>query len=135
MRWMSSSKGRWRRIGLLALIGLILLLSLAACSGSGNLPTQAAATQAPVGVGETEAVTPPEGDPGGEPSDTEETAVIAIPTETDGAALPEETPATGEIATEAAAPLPVRAELEATDPSTVQLASGGVQLVEFFAFW
>jgi len=25
--------------------------------------------------------------------------------------------------------------LEATDPSTVTLASGGLQLIEFFAFW
>ena len=29
----------------------------------------------------------------------------------------------------------VKPELEATDPATVQLASGQVQLVEFFAFW
>jgi hypothetical protein len=28
-----------------------------------------------------------------------------------------------------------RTELEATDPSTVQLAAGSPQLVEFFAFW
>lgn len=32
-------------------------------------------------------------------------------------------------------PLPVRNALEATNPTTVQLASGKVQLVEFFAFW
>lgn len=29
----------------------------------------------------------------------------------------------------------INKELHATDPSTVQLASGKVQLVEFFAFW
>lgn len=29
----------------------------------------------------------------------------------------------------------VKKELEATDPSTVQLAAGKPQLVEFFAFW
>lgn len=29
----------------------------------------------------------------------------------------------------------VKKELEATDPSTVQLATGKPQLVEFFAFW
>jgi len=34
----------------------------------------------------------------------------------------------------ASAPTP-RQSLEATDPSTVKLASGKVQLVEFFAFW
>jgi hypothetical protein len=28
-----------------------------------------------------------------------------------------------------------KAELESTDPSSVNLASGGVQLVEIFAFW
>ena len=30
---------------------------------------------------------------------------------------------------------PVKTGLEATDPSTVTLASGGLQFVEFFAFW
>jgi two-component SAPR family response regulator len=29
----------------------------------------------------------------------------------------------------------VRDELEATDPSSVMLASGRIQFVEFFAFW
>jgi hypothetical protein len=29
----------------------------------------------------------------------------------------------------------LKTELEATDPSTVSLASGEIQLVEFFAFW
>jgi hypothetical protein len=30
---------------------------------------------------------------------------------------------------------PAKAGLEATDPSSVELASGGPQLIEFFAFW
>jgi hypothetical protein len=30
---------------------------------------------------------------------------------------------------------PVKSALEATDPATVELASGGPLLVEFFAFW
>jgi hypothetical protein len=30
---------------------------------------------------------------------------------------------------------PVKAELEATDPETAQLAAGKPQFVEFFAFW
>ena len=34
-----------------------------------------------------------------------------------------------------AAPPPVKTGLEATNPSTVVLASGKPQLVEFFAFW
>lgn len=33
------------------------------------------------------------------------------------------------------APPPLKTELEATDPDTVSLASGELQLVEFFAFW
>lgn len=33
------------------------------------------------------------------------------------------------------APKPVKEGLEATDPASVELASGNVQLVEFFAFW
>ncbi len=39
----------------------------------------------------------------------------------------------------ASTPLPVATSrgphLEATDPSTVSMASGGLQLVEFFEFW
>jgi hypothetical protein len=32
-------------------------------------------------------------------------------------------------------PPPLKTELEATDPSEVNLASGDLQLIEFFAFW
>jgi hypothetical protein len=35
----------------------------------------------------------------------------------------------------APAAAPVDPKLHATDPTTVKLASGGPQLVEFFAFW
>lgn len=38
-------------------------------------------------------------------------------------------------APEPAAPIQVRTGLAATDPSTVDLASGTPTLVEFFAFW
>jgi PBP1b-binding outer membrane lipoprotein LpoB len=37
--------------------------------------------------------------------------------------------------TQAVAAAPVDRKLHATDPTTVKLASGGPQLVEFFAFW
>ena len=42
-----------------------------------------------------------------------------------------------EVSTQAAAPtlVPVKTALEATDPGSVTLASGGPVLVEFFAFW
>lgn len=43
-------------------------------------------------------------------------------------------PAVPERATATAA-RPPRTEIVATDPTTVNLASGQVQLVEFFAFW
>jgi hypothetical protein len=36
---------------------------------------------------------------------------------------------------ESAGPTTVRTELAATDPATVDLASGKPKLVEFFAFW
>ena len=32
-------------------------------------------------------------------------------------------------------PPPVKTELQATNPATVNLATGGPQLIEFFAFW
>jgi PBP1b-binding outer membrane lipoprotein LpoB len=51
---------------------------------------------------------------------------------------PEDTPtpqAEPSLASPAATAKPIRTELEATDPTTVNLASGGPTLVEFFAFW
>lgn len=55
-------------------------------------------------------------------------------------ALPETqkspTPFTEITPTESSQPRPtVRNELHATNPETVSLASGKVQLVEFFAYW
>jgi hypothetical protein len=47
----------------------------------------------------------------------------------------EEIPPTEQISTDVDATVSVRTELEATDPSLVRLASGKVQLIEFFAFW
>lgn len=96
-----------RRIGWLMMLGLLL----AACA-----PTVVAPTTAPV----------------------------APPTSNAPAAAPTSAPATAEPTVEVqpteaveAAPTPhaVKTELAATDPSTVQLAAGKPQLVEFFAFW
>jgi hypothetical protein len=42
---------------------------------------------------------------------------------------------TNEVSTDNDVTPIVRTELEASDPSLVMLASGKVQLVEFFAFW
>lgn len=59
------------------------------------------------------------------------TVVLPAPTPTD--ALPSATAMATYPATEAL-PTP-RSGLEATDPATVEIASGQLQLVEFFAFW
>lgn len=40
-----------------------------------------------------------------------------------------------QVVVENPTPRPVRTELEASDPGSVQLAAGKVQFVEFFAFW
>jgi hypothetical protein len=57
---------------------------------------------------------------------------------TDSSALTEISPPSAEEPTEAPAVLPIATSrgdaLEATDPSMVNLASGGLQLVEFFRF-
>jgi hypothetical protein len=50
-------------------------------------------------------------------------------------ATPAPAAATDSVATTAPTPRPVRTELEATDPTTVNLAVGRPTFVEFFAFW
>lgn len=52
------------------------------------------------------------------------------PTQADEEIAPTEGPSPGAAATPT-----LRVGLQATDPGTVQLASGGPTLVEFFAFW
>lgn len=48
----------------------------------------------------------------------------------------EETPETAESTQEVAAVIPTpRTGLESTDPASVNLTSGSIQLVEVFAFW
>jgi hypothetical protein len=94
----------------------LLILLLASCAPAAVTPESSGGQPvAPVGV---------------EPSATPFTpdSVTAAPAITDDMVAP----------TEAAAPLPVATSrgdaLHATDPSTVNLASGGLQFVEFFRF-
>jgi hypothetical protein len=103
---------RWM---LLMIAGLLL----AACAPAATpqtaqpeAPVQAAATAKPAATQPTSQEAPTE------------IAATDVP-----AAAPTDAPA--------AAPTkkPVKTELEATDPATVQLAAGKPQLVEFFAFW
>lgn len=66
------------------------------------------------------------------PSETE----VASPTEETVAATPTEAPTEKTLSQISGNPTQLgNPELHATDPSTVNLASGKVQLVEFFAFW
>jgi len=91
----------------------LLLLLLAACAPAAA-PAEPVAEQQPVAVASTPtAFLPSDSDP------APATDVVAAPTE-------------------AAAPVPAATSrgdsLEATDPRGVTLASGGLQLVEFFRF-
>ena len=73
-----------------------------------------------------------------EPDMTEQVIVEASPTSgepaSDGVTESESSNSEGTAATDAPAPTP-RQELVNTDPNTVNLASGDLQLVELFAFW
>ena len=112
-----------------ALPALVLILLLAACAP--NLTTaQPEAPQAEQGVIEpvedptasTAAVdTPPAAD-----DPTDEPVEAALPTETEAPVQ------NTEISSEEC---PFSPELHATNPGAVALASGEIQLVEFFAFW
>jgi hypothetical protein len=59
---------------------------------------------------------------------------VEVPTPDPAYPAPEELPE-GDPSPDSSNPPPVKVGLEATDPSTVNLASGGLQFVEFFAFW
>jgi hypothetical protein len=130
-------KGFWIPI---ILAGAILVLS--GCTGSARTAVPEAALGAPMGEGGLET---PAAQATGDPENLEtgaEVETIELPTipATPESAQPEAIATAGEIVSEPAitqepAPLPPRDTLEATDPATVQLASGKVQLVEFFAFW
>ena len=61
--------------------------------------------------------------------DQEEEAVVQPTEETDAVQATEEQPAAEEIVPTA------RVGLQATDPTTANLASGDLQLIEAFAFW
>ena len=92
----------------------LLVLLLASCAPA-VVPTEPSAQQ-------------PDAPVAGEPSPTPFTPSDSAPANTEAAAAP----------TEAAAPLPVATYrgdgLQATDPRSVSLASGGLQFVEFFRF-
>ena len=101
---------------------------LTACSGSS--PAADPATQSLPAI-ESQAETTPTAGAAEAAATTPQTQFLPA-LENQASANPTETPTS-------AAPSPthkaVKAGLEASDPQSAQLASGEIQLVEFFAFW
>lgn len=106
---------RKNKILYLMVIGVFLAGTAGTCRGPGNLE-------------KSQEVAPAENTPTLESVDVSPEATAAV----------SETPVSEEVveatATAFVPPTP-RAELESTDPASVNLASGQVQLVELFAFW
>jgi hypothetical protein len=102
---------------------LLALLLTAACAGP---PSQS--TAEPTAVSVVASVAAPTTAPATLPATTEASAEGAATAVVEPTSAAENTAAP----TETRAP---RLNLEATDPSTVSLAAGKPQLVEFFAFW
>jgi hypothetical protein len=71
-----------------------------------------------------------------QPPATEAPTQTSIPLATETAALPADTSTPDSVAIPTVQFIPTSRgpDLEATDPATVSLASGGLQLVEFFRF-
>ena len=61
--------------------------------------------------------------------------IVLADTEIPATEIQEGSEPTEEVVVEEQAPPAPRAGLESTDPATVNLASGQLQLVEVFAFW
>jgi len=98
-------------------LGLSALLAACSSGGGGGNPTERPASYTPPAA---EASATPEGYP--------------LPPETPPTSAPPQ-PYPQPTEAGAVAPPTPRQELTATDPASVQLASGQVQLLEFFAFW
>ena len=132
--------------------GFMLIFVLSACSGTSNSeasqnlitetktqatqPEPVATTEVPAGTNteaptETEEGYPP---PASDQSTQEPTLEEGYPAPEAQSPNPEDS-AEGYPSPELASPPPLKTELIATNPSTVNLSSGELQLVEFFAFW
>ena len=88
-------------------LGLLIVFMLSACTPPDPAPVEATQEEAPPA-----------------PEATEAEAPVVAPTETE---VPVEEPVA--VATSRGN------DLHATDPATVNIASGKPQLIEFFAFW
>ena len=120
------------------LVGLWLLAGLlvSACSGASPTPVST-----PTVAPETVAKQPSDELKGMQPGDSEEDAPTEALAPTDTAVVeeasapepttsPTEEPATGRTFTPSS-----KVSLEASNPANFNIASGELQLVEFFAFW
>jgi outer membrane biosynthesis protein TonB len=111
---------------------LIAMLALLTTACTGTFPTAQAELPAALPALATVAVDAPS--PAAPTADTASAAPPAdIPTDPPPADIPTDPPP-ADIPTQAP-PATIDPNLHATDPGTVSLASGRVQLVEFFAFW
>jgi hypothetical protein len=120
-----------RNIALAAL--LMVLLSACAAKGGDLAEIPATSDETPLAADAVEAAT--EIPLSTDTPEMEEVAATAEPSATDDVdeaeALAEED---ANLEAQTVAPTP-RADLYATDPASVTLASGKVQLVELFAYW
>lgn len=121
-----------------AVLAILLAFVLAACSSL--IPSQPGLQPSDGGANGEQGGTVQDApdaqarDAGGEEVPAEATAAPVGPTviaATD-TAVPTDAPISEEPKGEAC---PYQASLKATEPGSVELASGGIQLVEFFAFW
>jgi hypothetical protein len=133
-------------------IGFVLIFVLTACNGTTKPEsTQELTQETEIQETQPELLSPteiPAATITEEPTETAEgypapasNQSAQIPTLEGGYPAPEaqlptpENAAGGYPSPELASPPPLKTELVATNPSTVNLSSGELQLVEFFAFW
>ncbi len=124
------------------------ILILTACSNSAapeptltvevqkTQPQEASPTQAPANTATTNSIVTEQGYPAPPQTQGSDNATPESGYPAPGNQLP--TPgdqADGYPSPDESYPPPLKTELRATNPSTVNLASGELQLVEFFAFW
>lgn len=110
-----------RLLLLVLAVGGLLSLALVACGGNTE------ATSSTKGAEELQVASADTTEPAVLPTEVMEATVPAEPI----AESPTQTPAVEEASVK---PTP-RQELHATNPSRVSLASGQLQLLEFFAYW
>jgi len=114
------------------ILGFVLILSflIVACSGSTTQQSEAETKTESETEEDYQVVLPAVG----KNDKSEAGQAYPVPEIDTGVGVVSEAYPEPEEPTQAPAPV-VRTELEATNPTTVSLASGELQIVEFFAFW